>query len=604
MWHDNETSKDLVGYQSIANALAELCTSPTLLPLTVGLYGSWGAGKSSVLAMMRDGLKSQERSVCVHFDGWQLEPYDDVRAALMSTVLEALAPHVPSPERVNSVRVKIDWLRAAGLAAKGIARFGSLSMTVCDPGMAGALAAGEALAEAHEAVSIERTTPATYAEELASAARSFRDAFAQLITDAGLDSVVVLVDDLDRCLPESVISILEAIKLFMAVPGTSFVLAVDDQVVNLAVMERFASASNPSEMARNYLDKLIQVPVLLPSLSPPESETFVYLLYAQAGLDEEEFDKLYARVVQGREDPSTVQCLNYGVAQEVLPPEALASIAPDFAVAQAAGPILSRLAGGNPRTIKRFLNTIELRLKLWPKSIEPPDKRLLAKLLLLERFHKERFEELAKWQAAGAGHSREVVELESLAVDGSTSPDPLRSKWFEQPGLVQWLKSEPTLDDDLGPYFGAARVVAIDAMQGGQRLSPMQQGVLARVRSTDRRLRGLGAATMKTLDASQAEEIVRILEAAAIQGGAQSRDLDALLEVGIALPIYAASAVSVIEELPSTDVTAAHAAQLGSLARAEPALGPRVIQILTALAASGSRSSKAAQQILDKLDKN
>ena len=74
--------------------------------------------------------------------------------------------------------------------------------------------------------------------------------------------LVVFVDDLDRCLPEKAIQVLEALKLFLDVEGCIFVLALDDEAIESAVRRRYQGEVK----AREYLEKIIQLPFILPPI--------------------------------------------------------------------------------------------------------------------------------------------------------------------------------------------------------------------------------------------------------------------------------------------------------------------------------------------------
>ena len=97
---------------------------------------------------------------------------------------------------------------------------------------------------------------------------AFRKEFEELLERADIDRLVVLVDDLDRCLPEIAIETLEAIRLFLFVPRAAFVIAADEGMIEYAVRQHFPDlpvTTGPATYARNYLEKLIQVPFRLPS---------------------------------------------------------------------------------------------------------------------------------------------------------------------------------------------------------------------------------------------------------------------------------------------------------------------------------------------------
>jgi hypothetical protein len=83
--------------------------------------------------------------------------------------------------------------------------------------------------------------------------------------------LIVFVDDLDRCLPEKTIEVLEAIKLFLDVPGCIFLLGIDHEAVQEAVQTRYEGEVK----GRQYLEKIIQLPFLLPPIDPADMRDFV-----------------------------------------------------------------------------------------------------------------------------------------------------------------------------------------------------------------------------------------------------------------------------------------------------------------------------------------
>ena len=68
--------------------------------------------------------------------------------------------------------------------------------------------------------------------------REFRQDFAELLKESGITKLIVVIDTLDRCLPETILETLEAIKLFLFVPRTAFVLGADERLVKYAVRRR------------------------------------------------------------------------------------------------------------------------------------------------------------------------------------------------------------------------------------------------------------------------------------------------------------------------------------------------------------------------------
>ena len=63
VWPDNETRIDLLGFDYLVDSLEVVLTEPRLLPVTVGVLGDWGSGKSSLLNMVADRLARSDEYV-------------------------------------------------------------------------------------------------------------------------------------------------------------------------------------------------------------------------------------------------------------------------------------------------------------------------------------------------------------------------------------------------------------------------------------------------------------------------------------------------------------------------------------------------------------
>ena len=81
----------LLGYKHLVDVISGLTKSPNLLPATIGVFGDWGSGKSSLLKMVASELTTNENNLVLTFNGWLFEGYDDAKAALMETILEVIA---------------------------------------------------------------------------------------------------------------------------------------------------------------------------------------------------------------------------------------------------------------------------------------------------------------------------------------------------------------------------------------------------------------------------------------------------------------------------------------------------------------------------------
>lgn len=104
MWRDSESEQDFLNFTEVADQIATLATNPALLPISIGVFGTWGTGKSTVLKLVearlpkppKDGetpdaaAKEIGAPIIVKFDAWMYQGFDDSRAALMEVVASEL----------------------------------------------------------------------------------------------------------------------------------------------------------------------------------------------------------------------------------------------------------------------------------------------------------------------------------------------------------------------------------------------------------------------------------------------------------------------------------------------------------------------------------
>ena len=90
--------------------------------------------------------------------------------------------------------------------------------------------------------------------------------FARLVEDyvGATGYLVIFIDDLDRCLPENAIQVLEALKLYLDKASCVFVVGCEPAVIEEAIKRRYSD--NPALSAVEYLEKIIQVPFAVPRM--------------------------------------------------------------------------------------------------------------------------------------------------------------------------------------------------------------------------------------------------------------------------------------------------------------------------------------------------
>src|ERR1041385_8437035 len=92
MWSDNETNRDFLNFRAVADTAAELVFRAKGKPLSMGISGGWGVGKSSMVKLIRESLSAKfgDKFVFVEFNAWLYQGFDDARAALMEVIANEL----------------------------------------------------------------------------------------------------------------------------------------------------------------------------------------------------------------------------------------------------------------------------------------------------------------------------------------------------------------------------------------------------------------------------------------------------------------------------------------------------------------------------------
>lgn len=492
---DNETKVDLLNNEAIASTIISLLRERPEHPVTIGVHGDWGAGKSSVLEMIDDGFSDDEDVLCIKFNGWRFQGFEDAKIALLEGIVTSLLEQRPvltkASQSVKNVFKRIDWLKVAkktgglGLAAyTGIPtpdQIASVTKTldnvVSNPEELLSKANVNAAVKAVKSV-LTDTDSKNVPEEV----DAFRKAFDKLLQDAGINQLVVLIDDLDRCLPDTAIETLEAIRLFVFTSRTAFVVAADEAMIEYAVRKHFPDlpeTTGPRDYARNYLEKLIQVPIRIPALGEAETRIYVTLLLTGGtlGEDDEEYLKLIKVAREKLKRPwesAYIDASTFNTALGAKSEKAKSALM----LSDQIGPILASGSNGNPRQIKRFLNTLLLRqytakARGFGDEIKLP---ILAKLMLAERFIPSLFDQIATNAVTHhQGKCTDLAELDKLlevdmsvygtntsSIKKTKTKEPLEnapessilSAWKTSPLILSWAKVQPSLADiDLRPYL-------------------------------------------------------------------------------------------------------------------------------------------------------
>ncbi|ODT77095.1 MAG: hypothetical protein ABT14_18355 [Pelagibacterium sp. SCN 63-17] len=541
---DNETAVDYLNCEAISKTVVSVLADNRKQAITVGIHGDWGAGKSSVLKMIERDVKADPSVACIWFNGWTFQGFDDAKTVLIEAIITELMSQRRMVAKVQdlgkALLERVDVLKLAkrgvGLAinlATGLpspdqieAAIGGIKAVIGNLGKASPEDVEAQLSEASSYLKSPRSV------SMPEAVEDFRVRFAELLEVAKVEQLIVLIDDLDRCLPETAIETLEAIRLFLFVPGTAFVIGADEGMIEYAVRRHFPdlpAAPTAVPYARNYLEKLIQVPFRIPSLGVQETRTYVMLLLVGSIVKDENnpgFKSLLTKASKALNSPWLAQSLTQADVRAV-DARKQKELDDAFMLATQLGPILGEGAYGNPRQIKRFLNALLIRSAIAEaRGLESQiNQAALGRLMLMERFQPDFYEHIARSaMMSGDGKVSELADLEAAAAPKletkarktkAPKGDAEESKWLERDQIRQWLQIEPALGaSDLRPYVFVARERRLSGI--GQSSSDTQQliallsnGGQMAVRGQEQRIKLLSQSDANVIFGALRERVVQ-----------------------------------------------------------------------------------------------
>ncbi len=445
---DVPAEQDALDFAPYIRTLIKIIQSPsTATPLTIGLFGTWGSGKTSLMRMVSKGLPESFQKVW--FDAWKYDKEDALWRALLLQVLtkvrslaEAGQPKSKkeievkekaldelndlegslyrSVEREQLGELQIDWreLLKGSLETAihvGIALVPGLRIAQAVLEEAGKKSITEDPGALLKAVEREKTK--IYSDHLRSLEQfqgKFKWLVDQLIRERNT-KLVVFIDDLDRCTPEKAVAVLEAIKLFLDVEGCIFVIGLDQDVVARGVELKYRELGLMKEGdephlvidGARYLEKIIQLPFQIPPIEPEDMKRFV------------------SQLVKDWPDEGCSAVFAEGL-------------------------------GNNPRQIKRAVNEFLLLSTLAQERVDKLQGRIkpmrLAKVVVIQNVYPELYDVLkrtprllreleAYYRSVSTGEEREarLSEVESRSAAQRKEPPPILEPYLNRDSVQRIL---------------------------------------------------------------------------------------------------------------------------------------------------------------------
>ena len=489
MWSDKESKIDFLNFNEAAESIKDLITEKELMPISVGVFGDWGAGKSTILELTKASLETDEQEyIQVHFDAWTFQGYDDAKAALLETIASTLVKKAADDKNLSAKAKefagRIDKIRLMGLlmdggaALAGIPTIGGIQkiMGLFSGGDDGELDVDDVKGAVDGAKDVAKKNKGLIKDKKSFSPpkeiKEFRKAYSDLLKEFD-KPLIVYVDNLDRCSPFNAISTLEAIRLFLFLPNTAFVIAADEDMIRLAVPEYHKGASQRHQT--DYLDKLIQIPVHVPRPGVLEIRAYLMMLTAQDhGVTDAQLETIRCALEESlrlswKQPQITID--------ELLQDHAIekhSELRSKFVVAEQLAPLLAESTNinGNPRIVKRLLNQVKMRKKTAHRRGMQLDEKTITKLVIFERcLGTQATNKLYELIDKEKGFPKVLAELENSEVEFDEIKLPEEWK-LDLAFIDKWSKLPPMFTEmDLTPAAYLSResipMGAVNAVMSG-----------------------------------------------------------------------------------------------------------------------------------------
>ena len=459
MWRDSETKSDYLNFDYLIDAVESIAMDAKLTPSTIGVYGDWGSGKSSLMQMVEEKIKAEhkEDACCIRFNGWLFEGYEDAKTAFCGSILDALRTEKTIPAKVKT---RITKLLKKVDGKKILMKGGSVALDILLTGGLGSItyltidaitnalkdklsnATSDDIKEVLKGVLTENKNQSTSNRN---DIKIFQEEFKKILDESKIEHLVIFVDELDRCTPDTVLDIFAAMRLFLFVEKTSFIIGADSRLIDYAIKTRYQNIpGNDLDISKEYLEKLVQYPVTIPKLDELELERYLTCLLLETEIED------IAECIRGEVlyEPINQDNLisKHGEKEEQIKEALLLS--------RIVSPILAARLNGNPRQCKRFLNTLFMRVQMAESRAVTLDKNILAKLMLLEYFKEPMYAEVMNPNNKKAFEDLEKSFKNSKSVDNNN----VFRKWKDDEWVKDWLAIKVSLSGvDLKPYYYFSR---------------------------------------------------------------------------------------------------------------------------------------------------
>lgn len=292
-----EAGNDQLGNDKYADALVSFIhLSDT--PITIGIQGGWGSGKTSLLNFI--SCKDADNSLIVKINAWEFSLFQE-KDAIAFSLLGGLVAELGKSINTAHERKRIsDETRKAAL---NLPNFGQLALQFGKGVFGNVLKAGinaatagilnnNGASGAQADINLAGGNQSGNESKTTASVRELRDVLGKAINEVVADKlqkykrILFMIDDLDRIDPTVALEVLDVLKNVMEMPNCVFILAIDYDVVVKGLTAKFGEKTEKNAREyRQYFDKIIQVPFSMPVSSYRDNiETLLKDLFERVGI--------------------------------------------------------------------------------------------------------------------------------------------------------------------------------------------------------------------------------------------------------------------------------------------------------------------------------
>lgn len=280
--NDEPTIIDELGRVEVSHELARIslfCNAP----MVIGIYGPWGSGKSSFMEFIRCAIGDQNNLIkdsgqtfvkvkTVKFNPWEAQFVEQPAVALIEKI--ALDCGIYEDPQIKE--------KIFGISRKMIRRVVGIGARVASAATAYMPKIAPIIKEGFEVIKDACEPEEKVPDNLNSL--DIQKEFKELIDKSmkkdaineadRIDRLVIFIDDLDRCMHEQTLQLLEALKLYLNHSGCVYVIGADPEAIKASIEHHYRDSTNPIK-GEDYLDKIIQIPFRLPGVARKEKGEYI-----------------------------------------------------------------------------------------------------------------------------------------------------------------------------------------------------------------------------------------------------------------------------------------------------------------------------------------